>query len=1081
MAGNNRCEQCLAEGITIVPTRLGCSIEVNGKGQAEIPYTQRLLREGYVYILDNHNEWYGYVVNQGHYLKQFNVNDLEKTPDLPLLDSTCLSGDNCQALNSFIRIPNPNKDIETLWLAYSPVKWTKVVIQRHENNTDGAKTNNMIEVAVSGTQSKSNTSLGNPKAKNTGGYDLWRYDPDGDGVKPITQHHAYEYFGIINSLTNSPYQPNKSTENFRLAKTLIKIEQESIENTGKENRALNVFFDDNIGQLIDLNEYILQLGDSIDTRYSLTDIHKLDVAHKIKDLERSIKSSARSQEINNYIEKKISAKKYQYTKRTGARGHLEVIDYDKKETLIREMRLTSSEQQEATSNADSKAEKVWTSYTELYKKSEMEAFLTSGMGKKIEDDNNRILKTLLNKHQEIYESESYGYQMLYNFDTQDIASGVSYLESILESIGITVNYPQCIKRYADDISTGTLKQSNSYILRALVYNHQPAIDKIIEESEKTLPWAAITQAAWASIFNGGAALYASHILINSAASQAAVAKLSAPLMQVLKEQANKSALSEATYAIGFHIQKEITRIDFTGRRHQAISLLSGLLDKENTSASNSTINRFAISIINQLKVEGNAHFGQGISGHMLALVDMKKAANILDTLELPSTSTSQGKQERINIINESAKPALINKGQIYDISSEEFKRFLDPHTKPSSPSAKLAMVGGMFQTISCASLLYSAVTGSESTQSNEIAKLIENSEGWAKLAGGLGFLMGGALDNHARRLEIQLTNPALSESQYELKNKQFGRVGTWATRINIGSGSIFAIFDLYHAYDESRKANYGMMGLYVTSAISGVGSVALMGSIATLNVAGVAMSWNAVGWVLLGISVSVGILISFISNNPLEEWIENSIWGVDNLQLSYEDDIKAYVLAIQEFGMVEPSEEAVEPTSKPSVSTVNQMASNRPKTLDQAIKGMTRNGETSDHKPYDSAETDKLLEGYNPYSDKETAKLLEDYKPSDYETYKPPKLEGVAKRREENQESRGVFSLLGGRDTVASGTGLLSDDVRTDVQSARQKTAEAARRLQNTQNQLDSYGKTIKEQNQRLKELKSKLKELRGK
>ena len=1096
MAGKDKCEQCQAQGITILPTRLGCSIEVNGEGQAEIPYTQRLLREGYVYIVDNHNEWYGYVINQDHYLKQFNVNDLEKTPDLPLRDSTCLRGDNCQALNSFIRIPNPNKDIETLWLAYSPVKWTKVVIQRHENNTDGAKTNNMIEVAVSDIQSKNNTSLGERKAKNNGGYDLWRYDPDGDGVKPITQHHAYEYFGIINSLTKKPYQPNKSTENFGLAKTLIKIERESIENTGKENRALNVFFDDSIGQLIDLNKFVFQLGDSIDTRYSLTDIHKLDVAYKIEGLENWIKSGARTKVINDYIEKKMSAQKGQYTSYKGARGQIQVIDYEKKEKIRSEIKLTLSEQQEATSNADLKAEKVWADYAELYKKSEMEAFLTSGMGKKIEGDNNRILKTLLDKHQEIYESEYYRQQMLYNFDTQDIASGVAYLENILVSIGITVNYPQCIKRYADDISTKTLKQDNNFILRALVYNYQPVIDEIIKESEKSTPWSSLTQAAWASIFNNGANLYASNILRNSVASQTAVANLSAPLMKVLKEQANKSALSEATYAIGFHIQKEITRIDFTGRRHQAISLLSGLLDKENTSASNSTINRFAISIINQLKVEGNAHFGQGISGHMLALIDMKKAANILDTLELPSTSTSQGKQERINIINESAKPALINKGRIYDISSEEFKRFVDPHTKPSSPSAKLAMVGGMFQTIACASLLYSAINGSESTQSNEIAKLIENSEGWTKLAGGLGFLMGGALDNHAHRLEIQLTNPALSESQYESKNKQFGKVDKWATRINIGSGAIFAMFDVYHAYDEYGKGNTGMSGLFIISAVSGMGSVVLIGSTATLTAAGVSMSWNAIGWALLAVSIGVGIFISLISNNPLEEWIENSIWGVDNLQLSYENDIKAYVLAIQKFGIAEPSEEAVEPTSKPSVSTVNQMARNRPKTLDRAIKGMTRNGETSDHKPYSDEETAKLLEGYKPYSDEETAKLLEGYKPysdeetakllegynpSDEETYKLPKLEGVAKRREENQEPYYVFSVVGLGDTNSSGTGLLSDDVKTDLQSARQKTADAAKRLHNSQNQLSSYGKTIKEQNQRLKDLQNKLNKLRNK
>ena len=621
--------------------------------------------------------------------------------------------------------------------------------------------------------------------------------------------------------------------------------------------------------------------------------------------------------------------------------------------------------------------------------------------------------------------------------------------------------------------------------------------KIIEESKENTPWSSLTQAAWSSIFNGGSALYASNIIKNSAISQNAVAQLSAPLIKVLKQQANKSALSEATYAIGFHLQKEITRIDFVGRRHQAISLLSGLLDKESTSATNSTVNRFAISIINQLKVEGNAHFGQGINGHMLALVDMEKAANTLNTLELPSTSTSQGKQERINIINESAKSALVSTGQVYDINSKEFKRFVDPHTKPLSPSANIAVFGSMFQIVACASLFYSAIDGAESTKSNGLARLIENSEGWSKLAGGLGFLMGGALDNHASRLELQLTNTALSESQYESKNKQFGRVGTWATRINLGSGAIFAMFDVYHAYDELTKANRGMAVLYGISAVSGMGSVYLMGSIATLNVAGVAMSWNAIGWVLLGISISVGIIIGFVSNNALEEWIENSIWGVDSLKLSYDADIQAFELAIQEYLDAEPSEETAESRCSQSASTVNKVSDNRSKTLDETINEMFINSESSvyelpdsDYEPSDYAyelpDSDYV---YEP-SDSELYDSDYVYEPSDSELYDFPEtdklLEGGARWYEKDQEPDYVFSVRGVREAASSGTGLLSDnakisdDVKKKLLSSRQNAADQARRLNKAEKELAIYTAKIEEQNKRLKELQRKLDKLRN-
>ena len=364
---------------------------------------------------------------------------------------------------------------------------------------------------------------------------------------------------------------------------------------------------------------------------------------------------------------------------------------------------------------------------------------------------------------------------------------------------------------------------------------------------------------------------------------------------MLKEQANKSALSEATYAIGFHLQKEITRIDFVGRRHQAISTLSSLLDNQNTSASNSTTNRFAISIINQLKVEGNENFEKGVRGHMLVLLDMKKAANILNNLDLPNSPTGQGKKDRVALINQSAKSALMNSGQVYGIGSDAYKHFVDPQTKSFSASGKLAAAGGIFQTVACVSLLHAAITGSDSTQSSSVAKMIENSEGWGKLAGGLGFLMGGVLDRQATILETQLTNPALSGEQTKLKKEQFKTFSKFAKSINVGSGAIFAMFDVYHAYDEITKANYGMMGLYLVSATAGMGSVLGIGAMGSLTAAGVTMSWNAIGWALLAISIGVGILISLVSNNPLEEWVENSIWGNDAINKNnYEQDIKDY-------------------------------------------------------------------------------------------------------------------------------------------------------------------------------------------
>ncbi|WP_025651045.1 toxin VasX [Psychrobacter sp. CAL495-MNA-CIBAN-0180] len=63
-----RCEQCLTEGFMFVPTRTGYIFNDKSLETAD-----RLLREGYLYILDDKGNWYGYVITEKRYFKQFEL------------------------------------------------------------------------------------------------------------------------------------------------------------------------------------------------------------------------------------------------------------------------------------------------------------------------------------------------------------------------------------------------------------------------------------------------------------------------------------------------------------------------------------------------------------------------------------------------------------------------------------------------------------------------------------------------------------------------------------------------------------------------------------------------------------------------------------------------------------------------------------------------------------------------------------------------------------------------------------------------------------------------------------------------
>ncbi len=296
---------------------------------------------------------------------------------------------------------------------------------------------------------------------------------------------------------------------------------------------------------------------------------------------------------------------------------------------------------------------------------------------------------------------------------------------------------------------------------------------------------------------------------------------------------------------------------------------------------------------------------------MLALLDLDKVPTALNNLEFVNPADISNwvgswifeKIVEPDVLDAGTRSTVISNQRVQDIHANSSKNYTNPLTNLTGAPNKqkaAAIAGNIFQAAACISLLNAAVTGSGSTQSNEVARAIENSEGWAKLAGGLGFLVGGNLDNQANKLKIQLTNPDLPENSAKVKKVQLEKFSKWAKGVNVGSGAIFVAFDVCHAYDELGKGNRGMSGLFVISAVSGMGSVFFIGSTTTLTAAGLSMSWNAIGWVLLAISIGVGILIAVVGNNPLEEWVENSIWGNDAINKDdYKKDILEYENALK--------------------------------------------------------------------------------------------------------------------------------------------------------------------------------------
>ncbi len=1061
MVASNRCEQCLTEGIAILPVRWGIKANNLFKEGSSINRARRLLREGYIYIVDNNGQWYGYIVTQGRYLNQFDVQNMAKTPDLPIVDYTCHRGDNCTALKSFIRIPNPNNDIKTLWCAYSPVKWTKAVIQRHESNTDDAKTNNMIEVSLADAKLDS-------KAGSSGywGYNIDNADPNEDGIFP-SEYYSDE----INIFTKDNYQPYRGLEREVLCKIFANHEERNIETTKKANRVLEIIFDDRIGELIDLNEFLIQHEEGLEDKYSIDIKHKLEVANIINGLEYSIKSSVKESFLLNDNDKRINGLREKNLVYFSPRDDFSKYDYkyDKDLELTASLTLTADERSRVKTEAEKEANKVWKKdYEKLYRKQQMDAFLTSATVKEIEKNFKEIATYILRAHNEIIKNDSnLKNQMQYNFDTSDVVSGISYTETVLECVGVTVNDSESIKLYAN-LMTKDINDQQSYLLRALVFNYQNCIDAVIIEANKNLVWSNldfgssgitmnnVLEASWSSLLGTRAGKHTDDILRKSKIIQQSVEQLSAPLLKVISQEASSNAISQTMYAIGLHFDAPIIQLRFSGTKKQAIAGLTDVLLTQTSVNSKTNAQRYARLMMHQLKVLDGVDLNANISGTTLVL-DTKEANSVFNSVTKNNAPTKSAANDRLNMLKMSAKSghqgALANLktaqaslrryNQVVDLASNEFVQIIEPKVASNSISNKLATAGTLFQAVACMSLAAGIYSNS---REQGLQKAIM-SEGGAKLIAGIGFLYGGILDQRVAIQGIKVKNPALSAATKESLDRSIGKNAWWAKRLNIGAAVIFSGFDFYHAYDEAaNKGNAIMSGLYFVSGVAGFGAVVAVGLEGGIILFGASISWTGIGIVLFVIAIGVGFLISKFTLSPIQEWIHNSIWGSDSLHLSHAADIAAYKSAIENTKVTETSDDNDQSTSSGSATSESSVGSTN-------NQNATTNSNT-DIPDYQYFEADKPLD----YKDIE-------YEPVEYSPEVKRELE-LARQRLERQSDD--YKITGTSPTPQSKEAFSVDFRKGD-------RTELVMRQKDT---LPIHDQKAEEKAQRLKELRRQLEAL---
>jgi len=868
-----RCDQCLIEGITILPARWGCSMEISSTGQAEISYPQRILREGYIYIIDNKNKWYGYVVTEGRYLKNFTVRDVAKTPDLPLLDATCFKGDNCTALNSFIRIPNPSKDITTLWLAYSPVKWTKAVIDRHQHDVDSAKSKNMIEVPVSAAQSKSTASL-SVESQNAGGYDLWGYDPDGKGEEPITQYYAIEYLNYINPFTKMPYAPDKSNEEEALTTELSKIES-------SDNRVLNIIFNDSVGKLIDLNEFMIQA--QLDSQPSETEVYKYTVATLVSTLRNNIDEKAKADALRHIERVNEHTELMQPMPRWEGDGPSEA------ERQAEERRR----QEGASIYLERQRQLAWSNYSELIRESEMDDWLGNfeAISKQRQDKLYEVLLDLASYYYVEFENEKLKITMTHCFDKEDEISCVYYTLIVQQFLGSTAIIPMLTKLYDEYLSQKAASDDDNYIARALVFNQDEVVNRIDSLAPITagLSTNEIATNSWSGLlYTGSASIFAKYDAIaNQVGATVSLAEqLAVPFMKNYRTGQTLSGLMISTkeYLFGYHHEKALVIVKGQGSYVDARkALMNGVM---HIAGDGSLPTKIRESVDQALKTSGEAaRLNKTISQNFIYYIDKNQLRAGMNVYQNSSKAYADKNTLR-QVIDQSVNMT----SGLYDQSYKDYKRFEDITNRRIDLAVRTHYFGAMLQTVACV-FLVSAFFQAKTQED----RLVEGS----KAAAGLMVLLGGSLEmrgNASKLLASELKlqrgagatnlNRQIDSAQSTAKSLSRG-----ARVLSLGGAAIFAGFDIKSGRDAKENDNETMMWAYYGSAATGAGSTLLL----TLSLGAAA---TGIGFVLLIGFISINLFIGYWKKSGMENWLNFSVWGIENADWSLEHTLEQFDRAV---------------------------------------------------------------------------------------------------------------------------------------------------------------------------------------
>lgn len=439
------------------------------------------------------------------------------------------------------------------------------------------------------------------------------------------------------------------------------------------------------------------------------------------------------------------------------------------------------------------------------------------------------------RHVEWFRSAAFTDYFEINYDPSNALCGVAYTNVVTSCLAGTQDKACCNKLYVE-LLHGNFQDKKNVLLRASILN-QSAVAESIEESSKIaldsrqIPWDSLLEVYKAAMealddnSTNGLALY--------------IAQISGPVARVLgKVVDGRPGFHKTLMMLGFISGDAVTVFEISGKRSQFVRYLAKQMIRTSGAVISENQLRVAVSLemqrlqIRGMRVEGSRKLRWVVS------VDRASIGSLAGNM-------SRAAQEA------QLKSSLRSVEQLESLRLERWRSVINQKVRWGVVTAILQAV--------CLTKVYE---DEEDSLANE-----KRDARWRRIAGVSGLvgttceIIGNALESRAQQgLRFGRTFISLSAKALTHIGRAVGAV----------AGLILAALDISKAFETRKEGGDGLLfAAYVTSGILGIGLAVAMFFGATFPVI----------LILVALLVVVGIVIEFMKDDPLQDWLERCPWG----------------------------------------------------------------------------------------------------------------------------------------------------------------------------------------------------------